>query len=162
MEGCKTGMSAGPETSALFVRGMAPQDLPHVVAIASRCPEAAQWSLKSYEELHQHGQLAWVAEANGSVAGFLVACAIAQEVEILNLAVDPTKRRRGYALALLNHALAELQRSGVQDASLEVRESNQPAIQFYLSQGFVKSGRRTGYYRHPDEAAVCMSKKITA
>lgn len=162
MEEREARMSAGSETSKILVRGMAAQDLPAVVAIAKRCPEAAQWSFKSYEELHQNGQLALVVEVDGCVAGFLAARAIAQEAEILNLAVDTAKRRRGYALALLNHALAELQRSGVQDVSLEVRESNHPAIQFYLAQGFVNSGRRTGYYRHPDEAALCMGKKITA
>jgi ribosomal protein S18 acetylase RimI-like enzyme len=43
-----------------------------------------------------------------------------------------------------------------------VRESNRSAMQFYQSLGFRNSGRRTGYYRHPQEAAVCLWKKIRA
>ncbi len=41
-------------------------------------------------------------------------------------------------------------------AYLEVRESNTGAIAFYEKQGFAKTGRRKGYYREPDEAAVTM------
>jgi ribosomal protein S18 acetylase RimI-like enzyme len=44
---------------------------------------------------------------------------------------------------------------------LEVRESNAPAIAFYLKYGLAKSGRRPGYYRDPAEAAIVMEKKLT-
>ena len=42
---------------------------------------------------------------------------------------------------------------------LEVRESNLPAISFYESLGFRKTGRREGYYQNPPEAALILEKK---
>lgn len=154
-------MSAEQQTAGILIRQLAPADLPTVEAILKHSPEAAQWSRSTCEGLHRKGQLAWLAEVHGSVVGLLVARAITEEAEILNLAVDPAKRRRGYARALLNHAVAELARSGVHNIFLEVRESNLSAIQFYQSLGFRTSGRRTGYYRDPHEAAVCLWKQIT-
>ncbi len=44
---------------------------------------------------------------------------------------------------------------------LEVRESNKGGIAFYEKHGFLKTGRRAGYYHHPDEAAIVMEKKLT-
>ena len=78
--------------------------------------------------------------------GFLVARQTAPgEREILNLAVDPSQRRRGVARALLQ---AELGR-GKNQWFLEVRESNLGAIRLYQSAGFRVAGRRESYYSNP-------------
>lgn len=154
-------MSADQPPARMLIRQLAPHDLPAVEAILKGSPEAAQWSPPSSEEFHRSGRLAWVAQVHGSLVGLLVVLAVTEEAEILNLAVDPARRRGGYARALLNHALAELAGSGVHDVFLEVRESNHSAIRFYQSFGFRNCGRRTGYYRHPDEAALCLWKQIT-
>jgi ribosomal protein S18 acetylase RimI-like enzyme len=62
---------------------------------------------------------------------------------------------------LLDTALAEFKSRNVSRAFLEVRESNEAGIAFYLKHGFAKSGRRPGYYREPEEAAILMEKKLT-
>jgi len=144
----------------MLIRPLARLDLPAIEAILKQSREAAQWSPTTCEELWPNDQLAWVGEVHDSVVGFVVARAVSEEAEILNLAVDPPKRRRGYAQTLLHHALAALAHLGVQNVFLEVRESNLSAIAFYHSLGFRNSGRRTGYYRYPDEAAVRLWKKI--
>ena len=117
--------------------------------------------LKSLEQLNKRGELGWVIEDESKVVGFLVVRAVVAEAEILNLCIAPTKRRKGLAEALLNEALAELRRTRVDRLFLEVRESNTPAISFYEKHGFRKTGRRPGYYRNPDEAAVLMMKELT-
>jgi ribosomal-protein-alanine acetyltransferase len=86
---------------------------------------------------------------------------VAQEAEILNLSVDPAKRRTGNATALLFEALKECRELHVRKIFLEVRESNLTAISFYKRQGFIENGTRPGYYQDPAEAAVLMMRELT-
>jgi ribosomal-protein-alanine N-acetyltransferase len=143
------------------VRRFLPQDAGAVQEITKRSPEAAQWSRESYSALSDPGHVAWVGEAGGAVCGFFVVRMVGDEAEILNLAVDPTKRRVGVANALWNEAVAEFRRKGVRSVFLEVRESNTAAIHFYEKQGFARTGLRAGYYREPAEAAVLMFRELT-
>src|SRR6266705_2993706 len=81
--------------------------------------------------------------------------------EALNLAVEPERRGKGEGGELLKKALEELRAQGARRVFLEVRESNETGIAFYAKRGFVKTGRREGYYREPEEAAVVMELKLT-
>jgi ribosomal-protein-alanine N-acetyltransferase len=144
-----------------LVRNFELRDAQAIEQIVKKCPEAANWSSESYQELDRRGQSAWVVEADGSVCGFLVARTVADQGEILNLAVDPAARRAGNASALLHRGVAEFRRRGITDVFLEVRESNSAAISFYESRGFVRTGLRPGYYQNPAEAAVLMISKLT-
>jgi len=152
-------MSVG--SSRENVRPLVSADLPKVLLLAKSCPEAAQW-LPSEFELHIGDVRGWVIGDREILFGFLAVRTIARahEMELLNLAVGPAWRRKGFASALLDTALSECRNSGVQSVFLEVRESNQRAISFYNKHGFTASGRRPNYYRNPDEAAVTMSRHI--
>jgi ribosomal-protein-alanine N-acetyltransferase len=86
-----------------------------------------------------------------------VARCAADEAEILNLAVAPESRRRGYATALTQEALRDFLGQGVRRVFLEVRASNRAAIAFYEGLGFRGAGRRAAYYDKPREDAVCMT-----
>lgn len=79
-------------------------------------------------------------------AGFAMVRSVADEAELLLLAVDPACRRRGIASALLRAVIAEAQATGVTDLHLEVRAGN-AAVKLYTAQGFAKVGERRGYYR---------------
>lgn len=79
-------------------------------------------------------------------AGFAMVRSVADEAELLLLAVDPAFRRRGIATALLRAVIAEAQASGIADLHLEVRAGN-PAVDLYAAQGFAKVGERRSYYR---------------
>lgn len=125
--------------------------------------EAAQWPLESYERMTQlPGAVALVSETHTGVTGLLIARQIADEAEVLNLAVLTEARRQGQASALLAAALHRFRASGVLRIFLEVRESNQPAIAFYVKHGFIATGRRKTYYRNPVEDALCMELKFPA
>ena len=55
-------------------------------------------------------------------------------------------------------AAAELARTeGLSLLTLEVRESNAPALALYKKQGFEILGKRPGYYEQPREDAVIMT-----
>jgi tRNA threonylcarbamoyladenosine biosynthesis protein TsaB len=143
------------------VRKFLLQDLEAVQEITKRSPEAAQWSREAYAALNDQGHSAWVAVAEGTIGGLFVARLVGDEAEVLNLAVDPAKRRAGIANALLNEAFAEFRRRAVHRVFLEVRESNAAALRFYEKQGFARTGQRAGYYREPAEAAVLMMRELT-
>ncbi len=149
------------DISAESVRPLGSADLPKILLLAKSCPEAAQWTPSEFE-LSIGDVRGWVIGDREIVFGFLAVRTIvlAHEMELLNLAVGPNWRRKGYASALLNTALSECRDRALQTVFLEVRESNQRAIAFYKKHGFIQSGRRPNYYRNPDEAAVTMSLRL--
>jgi ribosomal protein S18 acetylase RimI-like enzyme len=123
-------------------------DLAAIAAIQEASPEAAQWNPADY--LHHDCR---VADVRSCVAGFLVIRQVGPgEREILNLAVDPAERRSGIARGLLRDELARAKGAWF----LEVRASNTAAIGLYESAGFVRAGRRPGYYQEPAEEAIVM------
>ena len=149
-------------SKAARIRAFRPKDIPELVSITEESSEAASWSRESYEELcTSEGFLTFVSEKAGRVSGFMVGRQAADEGEILNVAVRRENRRQGEGRALLSAVLEQLHRQGVRRVYLEVRESNETGIAFYEKLGFAKTGRRPGYYREPEEAAVLMEKKIT-
>jgi ribosomal-protein-alanine N-acetyltransferase len=71
------------------------------------------------------------------------------EVEVLNLAVDPAFRRQGIGTRLLLSIASR-------HVFLEVRESNEGALRLYRKLGFQEVGRREKYYDDPEETAIVM------
>ncbi|WP_419825911.1 GNAT family N-acetyltransferase [Sphingomonas sp.] len=96
----------------------------------------------------------WLSRARADApAGFALARAVADEAELLLLAVDPARRRCGIGTALLAATVAEARRRGAARLLLEMREGN-PAATLYAACGFVVLGRRRGYYRGADGRAI--------
>jgi len=87
-----------------------------------------------------------VAEIDGASGGFALSRVIADEAELLLLAVKPECRRRGLGRALLRSAIAESQARGAARIHLEVRAGND-AVALYRLAGFEKVGQRRDYYR---------------
>lgn len=144
------------------IRRLKPEDAEAVAKIMEESPEAAKWSKESYQASGGWGGvLALVSETGGELGGVLIGRQVADEGEILNLAVRKANRRKGEGGALLESALAELKGGGVTHVYLEVRESNSGAISLYLGHGFSKTGKRKSYYHDPEEAAVLLEKKLT-
>lgn len=94
------------------------------------------------------------------VAGFVNVRIVAGEVYINNIAVSQAFRRMGYGKGLLL-SLEEIAVSkNASFITLEVRESNFPAISLYASLGYKTAGKRKGFYRDPAEDAVLMTKYL--
>ena len=81
---------------------------------------------------------------------FALGRVIADEAELLTLAVDPNHRRKGQGQAALAQFQQVAQQRHATEAFLEVDEINIAAIALYASNGFVEHGRRRHYYHHPD------------
>ena len=81
--------------------------------------------------------------------GFSLFRTVADESELLLIAVTPTEHRRGVGRMLLEDFLDRARNHGVSRVHLEVREGNS-AIGLYRDAGFSPVGRRRNYYHATD------------
>lgn len=96
--------------------------------------------------------------------GFVLARLVAQDAEILSLAVRPQHRRGGIGKRLLTLAEQEIARRGGGDLFLEVAADNEAAIALYRNCDLRTGGRRAGYYVRSDRPAVdalVLTKRIS-
>jgi len=82
--------------------------------------------------------------------GFVLARAVADEAEILTLAVHPYKRGKGLGRALLQATISKVRSMGAKSVFLEVGVENPAARALYARLGFAKVGARKGYYNGGD------------
>jgi ribosomal-protein-alanine N-acetyltransferase len=139
------------------IRDFAEPDLPAVVAIERRIFSDAWPESFFREELSQAAAWARVAEADGALAGYLMALVGAGAGHVGNLGVIPEARRRGVARALLEDLLEHAGAAGFASLTLEVRVSNFAAQALYRAFGFRLAGLRRGYYRDTGEDALTMA-----
>jgi len=85
---------------------------------------------------------------NGEPVGFSLFRTVADESELLLIAVRPALHRRGIGRMLLDDFMQRVRNEGVTRVHLEVRDGN-PAIGMYRSAGFSPVGRRRDYYHAP-------------
>ena len=98
----------------------------------------------------------------GAIKGFSLLRTVADEAELLLLAVTPSVQRRGVGAALLEHFIDHGRRSGVRRLHLEVRDGN-PAVAMYQAFGFKAEGRRPKYYSGQDGSqhdALTMAREL--
>ena len=142
---------------------MNPADVPPIRQLLVSTPQAAQWSVQDlYETLLPNARspssFSLVAEEGGEVIGMIAMRVVADEAEILNLAIAVPWRRRGLGGRLVDSAMAQAEAAGAVRVFLEVRESNAVARAFYSRIRFIEVGRRRGYYRNPDEDALVLAR----
>lgn len=87
-----------------------------------------------------------IARSEDEPAGFALLRKMADEAELLLIAVRERFRRQGIGQALLDRAIEDAIANGIKTLHLEVRDGN-PALMLYLQSGFVQVGSRKGYYR---------------
>ena len=88
--------------------------------------------------------------------GYLIISRYVDAWHVMNVAVEPGHQRRGVASRLLER-LFELTRDDERRGyTLEVRVSNEGAIELYERLGFEPRGIRRGYYTDNREDAVIM------
>lgn len=78
--------------------------------------------------------------------GFILYRTMADEAEILSIAVRHSTRRQGVASLLLTRAINTLRSTDVENVFLEVSETNRAALGLYRRFGFEKIGIRHNYY----------------
>ena len=126
-----------------------------VASLLARCLEEA-WSAESVRSVlgQRGGRLLVLEDEQGRLEGVLLLRVEAGEAEVLQVAVDPRRRRRGAGRRLVRAGEAAAIEGGAQRCFLEVRAGNEAARALYAAGGYREVGRRPGYYRDGEDALV--------
>jgi ribosomal-protein-alanine N-acetyltransferase len=137
------------------IRRLIYADLPHVISIERRS-FPTPWSLAMFVlELSKASGICLAALDGDELVGYCVCSRYDTVWHLMNVAVNPDRRREGIAAALLQHLFDEADKPGEQ-YTLEVRPSNGAAIALYENFGFKRAGLRKGYYHDNKEDALIM------
>lgn len=95
-----------------------------------------------------------VAKENNDVLGFAGFIILPDDVEITNIVVKKSMRKKGIGKLLLEKLIEMAKETEKDNISLEVNEKNSIAIDLYLKYGFKKLGVRKKYYNSIDDAII--------
>jgi ribosomal-protein-alanine N-acetyltransferase len=149
-------LTTTPTTTTIHpVRRLTYSDLPQVMGIERRA-FPTPWSLAMFVlEVSKPSGVHLAALHDGRIVGYVICSRYDTVWHVMNVAVDPDFRRIGVATSLLSALLAEVDGPGAR-LTLEVRESNAPAISLYERFGFRSAGLRRRYYQDNGEDALIM------
>lgn len=138
-------------------RPMAQNDLDKVLEIEKQSfvnPVSKNKLIKeiSYNHLARY----YIMLLDDIIIGYFGMWIISDEGHILNIAIDPKYRGKGYGNDLLIELIKIAKENLVNKLTLEVRETNEPAKNLYKKYNFKVLGRRKDYYREPTEDALIM------
>ena len=97
---------------------------------------------------------------NEKIIGYAGLQTVLDEGYVTNIAVTKEARGRGIGKALVETLVAFAKDKSLAFISLEVRQSNAPAIALYKKFGFEDMGKRKAFYQHPTEDAIIMTKEF--
>ncbi len=150
----------GAGNCGLTIRAMTEEDIAGILEIEKRS-FVTPWTTGMFREtLASPISTSFVMEEDGCLLGYIMLYSVADEAHILNLAIDPARRRKGYGSCLIDYAIDYCGRKGVSDFFLEVRESNLGAQNLYRKLGFRVIGRRKRYYAETNEDALVMQLSL--
>jgi len=106
------------------------------------------WSRANFVDSLSSGYDAWVLrEPNeGLLAGYFLVMYAVDEAHLLDVAVSGARHGTGLGRFLLDRIAARSREKGMASILLEVRPSNERALQVYERYGYTQIGRRKGYY----------------
>lgn len=146
----------------LSISEMKETDLNEIMAIEKKS-FVAPWSKRLFREtLVFRLSFNFVArkKIDNGMVGYANFYLIGDEAHMLNIAISPESRKKGYAGRLLAHAIRVLKEKNANQFFLEVREGNDDAITLYRKFGFIMIGRRKRYYTETNEDALVMYMKV--
>lgn len=136
------------------------RDVPQISAIENACfslPHSEEQLLREInDDLHE----LLVAAGGEQVLGYVGLTHVIDEGYISNVAVAEHVRRQGIADALLHAVDKRAVELSLAFISLEVRESNLPAISLYSKHGYEPVAVQKDYYTMPKENAIIMTKQL--
>lgn len=147
------GDSSTRAVEGLSVREVRYKDIPAIYEIERLCFKDP-YELPLLEMYYAISRsLFLVAEKEGRVVGYAIGLAKKWgEGHVISIAVHPEWRRRGVGKRLMLQLLEKMRRMGVRWVRLEVRVSNEAAINLYRRLGFSIEGVLKGYYRDGEDA----------
>jgi ribosomal-protein-alanine N-acetyltransferase len=142
-------MIAEPATVHSVLRPLQWGDLDRVMEIElSAYP--FPWTRGIFGDCLRVGYDCWGLQVGASLIGYSVQTSAAGESHLLNLCVEPRRRRQGFGRLLLDNAIRIADRQECVSIFLEVRPSNAAGVALYEGRGFTVVGRRRNYYSASD------------
>ena len=142
-----------------MIREFKPQDCKEVAKLELEC-FSSPWSEVAILESLNNNTTFFVFEENGRVQGYAGLQIVLDEGYVTNIAVTKTARGRGIGQSLVEALINLGTQKGLAFISLEVRQSNLPAVSLYTKCGFKNVGKRKNFYQNPTEDAVIMTKEF--
>jgi [ribosomal protein S18]-alanine N-acetyltransferase len=94
-----------------------------------------------------------IAKHDHTPIGFLIGIKTTPNTaRILMLSVKNNNRKQGIGSALLKQFLLEMKNYQIKQVELEVRTTNQNALDFYTKQGFILQGKLRQFYQNGEDA----------
>ena len=121
------------------------RDLDTVAALEASL-QVFPWSRGNFADSLAVGHSAWVLRVGGDLIGFSVVMTVIDEAHLLNIGVCQRYQGQGYGARLLRHAMENARLNHASKLFLEVRPSNERAVELYRHFGFRQIGLRKGYY----------------
>jgi len=119
------------------------------------------WSIDILkDDFYNSNSKYFVAKLNNEIVGFAGIKFILDEADIMNIATRVDKRNLGIASFLLSHLIKIAKDMNCTTITLEVNETNLPAIHLYEKYDFKRIGLRKKYYNNTDDAII-MTRRIT-
>jgi [ribosomal protein S18]-alanine N-acetyltransferase len=144
----------------ITIRPMREEDI-HAVIEIEKESFATPWTTHAFRlELKNRLAVYLVAEANNRVAAYGGMWLILDEAHVTNVAVHPDFREQRVGQRVMEALIEEACSRSLLRMTLEVRKSNDPAIQLYKKLNFLMAGIRPGYYQDTGEDALIMWKEL--
>jgi len=121
------------------------RDLDAVAALEATL-QTFPWSRGNFADSLIAGYSVWVLRLGGDLIGFSVLMSVIDEAHLLTIGVCKRYQGQGYGARLLRHAMECARLGGASKLFLEVRPSNERAVELYRHFGFRQVGLRKGYY----------------
>lgn len=134
------------------------KDFDRILALEKECFKDP-FDKRFLDRLLQYEHFFLVAEASGSVIGYILSVVQGRQAEIATVAVTPPQRRMGVGLALFNELQKQLRDAGIELLVLEVRVSNSSALNLYRKLGFIMESTIPRFYSDGEDAYF-MSKHL--
>jgi [ribosomal protein S18]-alanine N-acetyltransferase len=146
-----------------MIRLVTRDDAAAIAAIEREAFGDDAWSEALVElELTAPGRVVVAAEQDDALVGYASAAVIADVADLTRIAVKPGAQRSGTARALLGTLLELAAEQGAERMMLEVADTNEPALGFYVASGFAEIARRRDYYGRGVDAVVMELAPITS
>jgi len=133
----------------LEISAMQASDIPEVKVLEDALFPVDAWTQEMFHnELAEVGisREVMVTRLAGKIVGYVSFRYVADEGDVVTIAVDATVQKQGVGTAMMDWLEATAKDRGIRNLFLEVRSDNIPAIAMYLARDFERIDLRRNYY----------------
>lgn len=143
-----------------MIREATNSDLDTLVTLEKELFQDDAWSKEEF--LHEMNDnpcaYLYVYEEDDQVLGYIIPWFAYENADIANIGVKTSAQKRGIASQLMQYFLTIAKEKGCTKYSLEVRVSNDPAINLYKKHGYKIVSVRKNYYSDHEDAYLMVKE----